>query len=129
MPANVLVVDDNPLNRKLMVDILAPELYRVRCAATGQEALAAVATEAPDLILLDVMMPGMDGFEVVRRLKADPATRAIPIVIVTALDDDGARARLGAAGVDLILTKPIDWWQLDALLKQALGSNKENASE
>jgi CheY-like chemotaxis protein len=129
MSANVLVVDDNPLNLKLMADILEPEPCRVRCVATGQEALAAVAAEAPDLILLDIMMPGMDGFEVVRRLKADPATRAIPIVIVTALDDDGARARLGAAGIDQILTKPIDWWRLSALLKQVLGNDKEKAGE
>jgi CheY-like chemotaxis protein len=125
MPAKILVVDDNFLACKLLTSMLADEDCQVRCAMSGPEALAAIADDPPDLILLDIMMPGMDGFEVVRRLKADPVTCAIPIVTVTALDDDGARARLAAAGVDAMLTKPFDRWQLGSLLKRTLGDNQE----
>lgn len=129
MPAKILVVDDNLLACKLMTDMLAAEDCQVRCAMSGTEALAAIDAEIPDLILLDIMMPDMDGFEVVRRLKANLDTRAIPIVTVTAIDDDGARARLAAAGVDFMLTKPVDRWKLGALVKQTLGDNKETTRD
>jgi CheY-like chemotaxis protein len=125
MTASILVVDDNPLNRKLMAEMLTADGHRVRSAASGAEALTLIAGEPPDLILLDIMMPGMDGFEVVRRLKSDGATRNIDIIMVTALDDEGSRARLTAAGVDLVLTKPIDRWRLRSLLEQALGNNAD----
>ena len=125
MTASILIVDDNRLNHKLLTDILTADGYWVRCAESGPAALAAIAAEAPDLILLDIMMPGMDGFEVVRRLKADATSRPIPIVMVTALDDDGSRARLAAAGVSHMLAKPVDRWQLTALLKSILGDDSE----
>jgi CheY-like chemotaxis protein len=125
MAANILVVDDNPLGRKLMTDMLSADGYLVRCATSGAEALTLIAAETPDLVLLDIMMPGMDGFEVVRRLKSDAATRAIRVVMVTALDDEGSRARLAAAGISVMLTKPVDRWQLKSLLERTLGSNKD----
>jgi CheY-like chemotaxis protein len=125
MAANILVVDDNSLGRKLTTDMLSADGYRVRCAASGAEALTLIAAETPDLVLLDIMMPGMDGFEVVRRLKSDATTRAIRVIMVTALDDEGSRTRLAAAGINVMLTKPVDRWQLKSLLERTLGSNKD----
>jgi two-component system cell cycle response regulator len=108
MTARILVVDDIEANVRLLEAKLTAEYYEVVTAADGVQALAAAAEHDPDIILLDVMMPGMDGFEVCRRLKADPATRHIPVVLVTALD--GRRDRLSGleAGADDFLTKPID---------------------
>ena len=108
MTARILVVDDIEANVRLLEAKLTAEYYEVVTAADGMQALAAAAEHDPDIILLDVMMPGMDGFEVCRRLKADPATRHIPVVLVTALD--GRRDRLSGleAGADDFLTKPID---------------------
>jgi CheY-like chemotaxis protein len=121
----VLVVDDNSLSRKLLNDILSAEGYRVCHAASGSEALSAIAEERPDVVLLDIMMPGMDGFEVVRRLRADKTTHMPPIVMVTALDDEGSRARLAASGVNHVLTKPIDRWQLRVLLASMLADTAD----
>lgn len=121
MPKKVLVTDDEPLNRKLEETLLQGYGYQVRSVASGQAALEQVALDPPDLILLDLMMPGMDGFEVVRFLKADPATAVIPIVMVTALDDASSRARLAAAGVSEIITKPLDRWVLQACIDRLIG--------
>ncbi|MFC7538543.1 response regulator [Siccirubricoccus deserti] len=93
MTARVLVVDDITANLRLLEAKLLNEYYDVTLAASGLEALAAVARAAPDVILLDVMMPGMDGYDVCRRLKADPATAHIPVVMVTALVDQSERVR------------------------------------
>ncbi|BAL26692.1 two-component system response regulator [Azoarcus sp. KH32C] len=120
-PASVLIVDDDPRNRKLIETLLRVDGFEVKSADSGAAALAAVAAELPDLILLDLMMPDMDGFEVVRRLKADPAANRVPIVMVTALDDSASRARLAAAGVERVLVKPVDRWQLKALMAELLG--------
>jgi two-component system cell cycle response regulator len=108
MSARVLVVDDIEANVRLLQAKLEVEYYEVLTAPEGQTALEKAALEQPDIILLDVMMPGMDGFEVCRRLKANPATHHIPVVLVTALD--GRRDRLTGleAGADDFLTKPID---------------------
>ncbi len=81
----ILIVDDTPQNLTLLGELLLP-LYRVRAANSGARALRATAGQAPDLILLDLMMPDMDGYEVLARLRADPATRAIPVIFVTAMD-------------------------------------------
>ena len=96
LPAKILIVDDEPRNCKLLDAMLRPEGYRTRRAASGEEALEAIAQDAPDLILLDVMMPGMSGHEVARRLKANPLTSHIPIIMVTAQSDRAARL----AGLD-----------------------------
>lgn len=117
----ILITDDDPLNRKLMETLLQAYDYQVCCVESGRAALDQIALDPPDLILLDLMMPGMDGFEVVRFLKADPATAFIPIIMVTALDDAGSRARLAAAGVSEIITKPLDRWVLQTNINKLLG--------
>jgi two-component system cell cycle response regulator len=108
MSARVLVVDDIEANVRLLQAKLEVEYYEVLTAPEGQTALEIAAREQPDIVLLDVMMPLMDGFEVCRRLKSNPATQHIPVVLVTALD--GRRDRLTGleAGADDFLTKPID---------------------
>jgi len=102
----ILVVDDNHDNLRLLNDILKQHNYKVRLAPNGDRALATIRKEAPALILLDIMMPDIDGFEVCRRLKEDQATAAIPIIFITALDDirDKVKA-FSLGGVDYI-TKP-----------------------
>lgn len=120
-PASVLIVDDDPRNRKLIETLLRVDGFEVTSADSGAAALAAVSAALPDLVLLDLMMPDMDGFEVVRRLKADPVANRVPIVMVTALDDAASRARLAAAGVERVLVKPVDRWQLKALMAELLG--------
>ena len=108
MSARILVVDDIEANVKLLEAKLAAEYYEVLTANDGPTALAMAAAEMPDIILLDVMMPGMDGFAVCRRLKDDPVTRHIPVVLVTALDGRSDRIEGLEAGADEFLTKPID---------------------
>lgn len=107
MTARVLVVDDIPMNVKVLEAKLTADYFTVVTATNGAEALTAAATQAPDIILLDVMMPGMDGFEVCRRLKANPATAHIPVVMVTALSDVSDRVTGLEAGADDFLTKPV----------------------
>ena len=108
MTARILVVDDIEANVRLLEAKLSAEYYDVISATDGVTALAMAAAEKPDIILLDVMMPGMDGFQVCRRLKEDPATRHIPVVLVTALDGRSDRIAGLEAGADEFLTKPID---------------------
>jgi two-component system cell cycle response regulator len=108
MTARVLVVDDVDANVKLLEARLSAEYFEVRTARSGPEALQICTREGMDVVLLDVMMPGMDGFEVCRRLKTDPYTQHIPVIIVTALDQPGDRVRGLEAGADDFLTKPVD---------------------
>ena len=103
----VLVVDDQPINVQLLKRKLEREGMTVATAHSGREALDQVAADKPDLILLDVMMPDMDGFEVCRRLKSNPTTHHIPVVMVTALDQPSDRVRGLEAGADDFLTKPV----------------------
>jgi two-component system cell cycle response regulator len=108
MTARILVVDDIEANVRLLEAKLEADYYQVITANDGVRALELAASEQPDIILLDVMMPGLDGFQVCRRLKEDPLTRHIPVVLVTALD--GRQDRIGGldAGADEFLTKPVD---------------------
>ena len=108
MSARILVVDDIDSNVRLLEAKLSAEYYEVLTASDGPTALAMAASERPDIILLDVMMPGMDGFSVCRRLKNDPETRHVPVVLVTALDGRADRVAGLEAGADDFLTKPID---------------------
>src|SRR5205085_4712733 len=108
MTARVLVVDDIPSNIKLLEARLVAEYFDVVSASNGQDALAQIAEQEPDIVLLDVMMPGMDGFEVCRRIKGDPKTAHIPVVMVTALDQPSDRVAGLEAGADDFLTKPVD---------------------
>ena len=104
----ILVVDDEELNRSLMEAMLLPLGYEVIFAKDGVEALEVVKESSPDVILLDIMMPKMDGYEVARRLKEDEATKIIPIVMVTALKEVGDRVKALEAGATDFLTKPVD---------------------
>ena len=119
--ADLLVIEDQPTIRKLLVDLLRRLGYRARSASDGVEGLEAVATRAPDLILTDVVMPRVDGLEVVRRLKADAATRLIPVVVLTALDDMETRMRALELGADELLTKPVQIRELHVRIRNLLG--------
>ena len=119
--ATILIVDDDAPNRKLLEVLLQPEGYRTLTAASGEAALASIAERAPDLILLDIMMPRMDGCQVASKLKANPATSNIPIIMVTALGDRGTRLSGLNAGAEEFLTKPVDraelWLRVRNLLR------------
>jgi diguanylate cyclase (GGDEF)-like protein/PAS domain S-box-containing protein len=120
-PATILIVDDESLNLRLLQALLGHEGYVLRTAAGGEEALAAVADDPPDLILLDVMMPGLDGRQVARAVKADPSTSNIPIIMVTAQTDREARLAALDAGAEDFLSKPVDraelWLRVRNLLR------------
>src|SRR5262245_1264823 len=100
MSARILVVDNNEVNLQLLVAMLESEHYVVSTATDGLEALAKVAAETPDIVLLEVMIPKLDGFEVFRRIKADPVTADIPVIMVTALSDLDDLFRGFEAGAD-----------------------------
>jgi CheY-like chemotaxis protein len=127
-PARILVVDDNPANLRLLRMLLLGESYDVRTAADAAEALSAVGEFRPRLILMDLQMPGMDGFELTRRLKADAATRDIVIVALTAYAMKGDEEKARAAGCDDYVSKPIDTRTLPALIgRYVSGSDAQGA--
>ena len=111
-PAKVLVVDDNEQNLELLVAYLEDIDCRIVTAAAGEEALDIIKQGGIDLVLLDVMMPKMSGFEVCRKLKNDPATSHIPIIMVTALNELGDIERAIDSGTDDFLSKPVNKWEL-----------------
>lgn len=118
--ARILIVDDEPRNRELLKVMLSPEGLDVATATSGEEALAMVAAQPPDLILLDVMMSGMDGYEVTNRIKSEASTKSIAVILVTALDDREARVLGLSAGADDFLTKPLDRAELRLRVKNLL---------
>jgi two-component system cell cycle sensor histidine kinase/response regulator CckA len=107
-PARILIVDDERYNRQLLEVMLQPEGFVLQTAGSGEEALAIIAQQPPDLILLDIMMPGLDGYQVVDAIKSNLATKNIPVIIITAIDDRTARMRGLSAGAEDFLTKPVD---------------------
>jgi two-component system cell cycle sensor histidine kinase/response regulator CckA len=132
--SRILIVDDEPQNRQLLKVMLAPENFLLDLAAGGEEALAMVAKHPPDLILLDIMMPGMDGFEVARKIKANPLTKSIPVVMITALDDHKAMLLGLSAGAEDFLSKPVDRAELSVRVRnllrlKTLGDSQERYSK
>ncbi len=120
-PATILIVDDELQNRKLLEVLLRPEGYRTVCAASGEEAMILTRQQTPDLVLLDIMMPDMDGYQVARALKENPATSNIPVIMLTALTDRDTRLAGLNAGAEEFLTKPVDrnelWLRVRNLLR------------
>ena len=104
----ILLVEDNPVNRRLAQFLLRSQGYEVREATTAQEAFDALKTERPDLIVMDIQLPGMDGLEAAKKIKAQPATANIPVVAVTSYAMKGDREKALAAGCAGYVTKPID---------------------
>jgi adenylate cyclase len=118
-PSRILVVDDVPQNRRLLEAVLSPLGHVVTGAASGREALDLIAAEPPDLVLLDILMPEMDGYEVCRILRADPATQMLPIVMLTSSGDQDKVRSIGA-GADDFIARPLDHHELVARVRSLL---------
>jgi PAS domain S-box-containing protein len=123
-PSTILIVDDEPIGREMLAVLLAPQGYRLMFASNGPEALAQAAALPPDLILLDVMMPKMNGFEVCRRLRADPLLGEVPVIMLTALDDRESRLRAIEAGADDFVSKPFDRIELRGRVRTIVRLNR-----
>jgi CheY-like chemotaxis protein len=108
MPFQILIVDDNAMNLSLLEKILALDGYQVITAQSGQQALELVAQHAPDLAILDIMMPGMDGFSLCKALRQPPIQATFPIVLLSAMNQETAAARAGEAGATAVWSKPFD---------------------
>ena len=120
MPLRILIVDDEAINLKLVSRLLEIEGYEIMSAQSGETALRLIEQKRPDLALLDVMMPDMDGYELCRRLRQNPLTAGIPIVMLTAMVDENDRLKGIEAGADDCLPKPFDVELLRALLARFL---------
>ena len=120
VPPRVLIVDDERRNAELLKVMLTPEGYVLLTASCGEDALALLADQQPDLILLDVMMPGMDGYQVATKIKQNPATNNIPVIMLTALDDRNAKMLGLNAGAEDFLTKPVDRAELCVRVRNLL---------
>lgn len=118
--SRVLIADDNEQNRELLDAYLADEGYEIVMANDGQETIDAVGANQPDLILLDIMMPRMSGYEVCEQLKADPELRDIPVLMVTALNEMGDIEKAVKAGCDDFLTKPVNQLELKTRVRSLL---------
>jgi two-component system, cell cycle response regulator DivK len=122
MSGCILVVEDQMDNRQILRDLLGNAGYTLVEAENGEEALAAVAKQRPDLILMDIQLPVMDGYEATRRIKSDPATKSIPIIVITSYALSGDEGKARAAGCDAYVTKPYSPRQLLAKLREFLPS-------
>jgi two-component system, cell cycle response regulator DivK len=114
LPHHVILVDDHPVNLRLAAEVLRAGGFVVHSAADGAAALALLESGPADLVLTDIAMPGMDGFELARRIKADPRFATVPVVALTASAMKGDEARVLAAGCDDYITKPVDTRSLAA---------------
>lgn len=122
--STILIIDDEPIARDAIMGLLMTEGYQLETAVDGPTGLARAATLHPDLILLDVMMPHMDGYEVCRRLRADPALHDVPIIMVTALDDSDARIHGLEVGADDFISKPFNRLELRARVRTVMRLNR-----
>jgi len=120
MSKRILVVEDQEDNRKIIRDTLAPTDYEIIEAENGEEALAAIAKARPDLILMDIQLPIMDGYTATRQIKADPSLRSIPIIAVTSYALSGEEKKARAAGCDDYIPKPYSPRELLAKVRQYL---------
>ena len=120
MSKRILVVEDQPDNRQIIHDMLAPTDYEITEAENGEQALAAIAKQRPDLILMDIQLPVMDGYEATRLIKADVSLRSIPIIAVTSYALSGEAQKARAAGADDYVPKPFSPRQLLAKIRQYL---------
>jgi two-component system, cell cycle response regulator DivK len=120
MSKRILVIEDQEDNRQIIRDMLAVTDYKVTEAESGEAALAVVAVQRPDLILMDIQLPGIDGYETTRRIKADPALRSITIIAVTSYALSGEEQKARAAGCDEYVPKPYSPRQLLAKIRQYL---------
>jgi CheY-like chemotaxis protein len=128
MPGDpILIVDDNPQNLKLARLLLAAEGYDARTAVDAEQALVLMEQFMPKLILMDIQLPGMDGLELTRRLKAEPSTRQIVVVALTAFAMKGDEEKARAAGCDGYITKPIDVTTLPAAIADYLSAGADSA--
>ena len=118
----IMIVDDEPRNIKLLAAKLPQRDYKIISALNGEKALALVEKELPDLILLDVMMPGINGYEVTKKLKNEPGTKNIPIILVTALDGPEEKTKGLKAGADDFLNKPVHYAELITRVRSLLRS-------
>ena len=124
MPKKILIVEDNENNRSLFRDVLTFHGYEITVAADGQEGVDMARALAPDLILMDIQMPGMDGITAGSILKGDPATSALKIVALTSFAMRGDREKIMAAGFDGYLSKPISTRELPLLVEKWLGEGR-----
>src|SRR5438067_13648379 len=122
MPARILIAEDNPQGAELVEAFLSDPDYQVQIARDGEEALRAIREQPPDLVLLDIMMPKISGFEVCKRLRADPATRDVAVLMITALDQPSDVERAVEAGTDDFMTKPLNKAELLLRVRSALNS-------
>jgi class 3 adenylate cyclase len=120
MRGRILVVDDQRANVEMMAGVLRARAYEVLTAMDGESALAEVRAHSPDLVVSDILMPGMDGYELCRRLRADAATTLLPVILVTSLEPQDERVRGIEAGADDFLSKPVNWEELFARVKSLL---------
>ena len=121
MSKRILAIEDQEDNRRILRDLLTARGYTLIEATTGEEGLAAAERERPDLILMDIQLPGLDGYEVTRRIKGNPELRHIPIIAVTSYELSGDEQKAAAAGCDGYVTKPFSPRQLLAKIEEYLG--------
>ena len=121
MSRTILVVDDHEDNRRILRDLLTANRFEVIAAVTGEDAVALAETRTPDLILIDIQLPGIDGYEATRQIKAKPALRAIPLIVVTSYALSGDDVKAFAAGADGYVAKPFSPRALLARVREFLG--------
>ena len=128
MSKHILVVEDQEDNRQILRDLLGHSGYELTEAENGEEALAAVAKKRPDLILMDIQLPIMDGYEVTRRIKSDPVLKSIPIIVVTSYALSGDEGKARAAGCDAYITKPFASGEVVRCVAEVLARRQSQAA-